>query len=57
MGGRWGRGGVNSSVKGILKIDKLCDFLFRFLHTRHFLKRIYSKRKEFAPTGSKFLSF
>ena len=35
--------------------DKFCNFLFASLHTKPLLKRICSKRKEFAPKGSKFL--
>ena len=39
------------------KGDNFCDFLFAFLRTDPFWKRVYSKRKEFAPKGSKFLPF
>ena len=39
------------------KVDNFCDFLFAFLHKESLLKRFYSKRKEFAPGGSKFLLF
>ena len=50
---------------GILSVnfnkgDNFCVFLFAFLHNKSLLKRvkwIYSKRKEFAPSGSKFFSF
>ena len=34
-----------------------CDFRFALRHTERFLKRVNSKRKEFAPTGSKFFPF
>ena len=34
------------------KGDNFCDFVF--LHISPFLKWVYSKRKEFAPKGSKF---
>ena len=37
--------------------DNLCDFVFSFLHMKPLLKRVYSKRKEFAPKGSKFFPF
>ena len=33
---------------------QLCDFLFALLST---IKGVYSKRKEFAPPGSKFFPF
>ena len=33
------------------------DFLLAFLHTYPFWKGVYSKRKEFAPHGSKFFPF
>ena len=45
------------------KGDNFNDYLFAFLHTKPLLKRgllwkgVYSKRKEFAPKGSKFLPF
>ena len=32
----------------------LCVFLFAYLHIKPLLKGIYTKRKEFAPKGSKF---
>ena len=34
--------------------DTFCDFLFASLHIKQLLKRVFSKRKEFAPIGSKF---
>ena len=39
------------------KGDYLCDFLFASKHTKALLKRVYFKRKEFAPKGSKFFPF
>ena len=39
------------------KDDNLCDFLFAFLRTKSLIKGVNSKRKEFAPTGSKFFPF
>ena len=39
------------------KGDNFCDFLLAFLHTKTLLKRVYPKRKEFGPTGSKFFPF
>ena len=36
------------------KGDNFCDFLFTFLLTKSLLKKFDSKRKEFAPKGSKF---
>ena len=38
----------------VYKGDNFYVFRFLFRYTKHFLKRVYSKRKEFAPTGSKF---
>ena len=35
----------------------LCDFLFYFIYIDPFRKGVISKRKEFAPKGSKFLPF
>ena len=32
------------------KEDNFCDFLFCFLHTKHFWEGVHSNRKEFAPT-------
>ena len=38
--------------------DNFWDALFAFMHTMSFLKQeIYSKRKEFAPYGNKFIPF
>ena len=39
------------------KKDDFCDFLFVFLHIKPLQKGVYSKRKEFAPNGSKFFPF
>ena len=39
------------------KGDNFCHVLFAFLHTNSLLKRVYSKRKEFALSGSKFFPF
>ena len=39
------------------KGDNFCDFLFDFLHIEPFRKEVNSKRKEFAPMGSKFFPF
>ena len=39
------------------KGDKFCDFLYAFLYSNPLLKGVYSKRKEFAPKGSKFFPF
>ena len=38
-------------VPHFYKGDNFYGFLFAFLHTNSFWKRIYSKRKEFAPHG------
>ena len=45
-GGGGARGGCN-----------FYDFLLALLYTKHLLKRVFSKRKEFAPRGSKFFPF
>ena len=37
--------------------DNLCDFQFSFPANQSFLKKAYCKRKESAPTGSKFFPF
>ena len=39
------------------KGHNFCDFLLTFLYTKLVLKRVYSKREEFAPMGSKFFPF
>ena len=39
------------------KGDKFCDCLFGFRHSKSLPDRVYSKRKEFAPHGSKFFPF
>ena len=39
------------------KGDNFCDFLFAYLCTNPLLKGVFSKMKEFAPTGSKFFPF
>ena len=39
----------------LLKRETSCDFLFAFLHARHTLKMVHSKRKEFVPGAN--LSF
>ena len=41
----------------VFKRVTTCGFQFVFLHTNPFWKRVYSKRKEFAPQGSKFFPF
>ena len=42
----------------ILPGDNFCNFLLPIMHTMTpFWKGVYSKRKEFAPTGSKFFPF
>ena len=40
-----------------VKGDNFCDLLFNFLDIKPILKGVYSKRKEFAPHGSKFFLF
>ena len=42
-----------TSTKG----DSFCDFLFALLQVKPFPKGVYSIRQEFAPIGSKFLSY
>ena len=39
------------------KGDNFYDLLFAFLHTNPLWKRVFSKREEFAPIGSKFFPF
>ena len=39
------------------KGDNFCDFMFALLYIKSLLKNIYSKKKEFAPCGSKFFPF
>ena len=36
---------------------QLFDFLIALLYTKPLLERVFSKRKEFAPYGSKFFPF
>ena len=50
-------GGIFASSYTNVQGRKLCNFLFQFLRTDSLLKRVYSKRKEFAPFGSKFFPF
>ena len=38
-------------------LDNFCDFLFPFMNTGPMWKEVYSKRKTFAPYGSKFFPF
>ena len=38
------------SISG--KGDNFCIFLFVFPHNQSFLKKVYSKRKKFAPKGA-----
>ena len=35
----------------------ICNFLFAFLRSNSLLKGVYSIRKEFAPSGSKFFPY
>ena len=39
------------------KEGNFCDLLFAFQYIQSFWKDVYSKRKEFAPNGSKFFPF
>ena len=39
------------------KWDTFCGFRFAFLYTNPFLKGVYSKRKELAPTGNQSFPF
>ena len=59
--------GLNCSLSGLdtlcrfsaifCKGDDFCNFLFAFLYIKPPLKKVHSKRKEFAPFGSKFFPF
>ena len=49
-----GTGHICQTVCHIYKGDNFCDFAVQ--HTKTLLKVVYSKRKEFAPDGSKFFS-
>ena len=48
---------LGSFSANLLEGDNFCDFLFEFLLTKHFLKWVYYKSKEFASIGSKFFPF
>ena len=39
------------------KGENFCDFLFAFMHTKPFVKVIYSKGTEFAPKRKQIISF
>ena len=41
----------------LYKGDNFWEYLFALLNTKPLLERVYFKKKEFAPTGSKFFHF
>ena len=48
---------MGTQLSPFLTRENSCDIFFSFQHTKSLLKGIYSKVKEFAPRGSKFLPF
>ena len=48
---------TRSRFSPFYKGDKLRNFMFAFLLIKTLLKGVHSKRKEFAPRGSKFFPF